>query len=271
MTNQPATRRQMLTRAQISNALLATLAIVVLCPTPGVAQTSDPSAVADPAVADPTSELMVPGDTVRLSDEQRITRWANANDPTPIRAQASSSARMITRLRYLTEDGLPEVYLVLEGKLDAQGEPWLRIRIPMRPNGRTGWVPRDVLSELHVVRTQLVIDRSAKRATLFKAGRRIWRAPVGIGKVRTPTPRGKFWIRELLRGDGKVYGTWAFGTSAYSSISDWPKGGVVGIHGTNQPQLIPGRPSHGCVRVTNTKINQLKRLMPIGTPVEIVE
>jgi lipoprotein-anchoring transpeptidase ErfK/SrfK len=43
----------------------------------------------------------------------------------------------------------------------------------------------------------------------------------------------------------------------------------VGIHGTNQPGLIPGRPSHGCVRVPNRKILQLKQLMPVGTPVWI--
>jgi lipoprotein-anchoring transpeptidase ErfK/SrfK len=44
----------------------------------------------------------------------------------------------------------------------------------------------------------------------------------------------------------------------------------VGIHGTNQPELIPGRPSHGCVRIPNRKIRQLAKLMPIGTPIEIV-
>lgn len=64
-----------------------------------------------------------------------------------------------------------------------------------------------------------------------------------------------FYVRELLKGDGRVNGTWAFGTSAYSTISGWPTGGVVGILGTNQPQLIPGRPSAGCVRVRNAKIN----------------
>ena len=56
----------------------------------------------------------------------------------------------------------------------------------------------------------------------------------------------------------------------YSSISDWHGIPVVGIHGTNQPGLIPGTPSHGCIRVRNAKIKQLARLMPIGTPVEIV-
>jgi hypothetical protein len=255
----------------MTTALLATIAAIgAVLPGAAGAQVTDPNApVAPPTVLDPFESLQ-PGESIRLSDEKRVTRWANANDPAPIRAAPLASAPSSSRLRYLTEDKLPEVYLVLEGKLDSGGEPWLRIRIPARPNGRTGWVPADVLSELHVVRTQLVIDRTSKRATLYKSGAKIWSAPVGIGKVATPTPQGSFWIRERLRGDGKVYGPWAFGTSAYSNLSDWPKGGVVGIHGTNQPGLIPGRPSHGCVRIRNPKIVSLSRLMPIGTPVNIV-
>jgi len=43
----------------------------------------------------------------------------------------------------------------------------------------------------------------------------------------------------------------------------------VGIHRTNQPELIPGRPSHGCIRIRNPAIIRLARLMPIGTPVRI--
>jgi lipoprotein-anchoring transpeptidase ErfK/SrfK len=44
---------------------------------------------------------------------------------------------------------------------------------------------------------------------------------------------------------------------------------VIGIHGTNQPSLIPGRPSHGCIRVPNPAVHRLARLMPVGTPVRI--
>jgi lipoprotein-anchoring transpeptidase ErfK/SrfK len=150
------------------------------------------------------------------------------------------------------------------------GSPWVRVRIPGRPNGRTGWVRADALGLLQVVRTQLVVDRRTAHATLYRAGRPIWRAPVGVGAPGTPTPAGRFYIRELLRAPGGVYGPWAFGTSAYSSLSDWPGGGVIGVHGTNQPQLIPGRPSHGCIRVRNADIVRLVRLMPIGTPVHIV-
>jgi len=248
--------------------MCATLAALA-APVPVIA-TAETRPLPGPSVYDPLAALVKPGDTVRLSDERRITRWARANEPHPIRSAARTSARTVNRLRFLTEDTLPEVYLVLDGKLDSKGAPWLRIRIPTRAKVRTGWVPADMLSQLFVVRTRLVIDRKAKRATLFKAGRKIWQAPVGIGKASAPTPVGDFWVRERLRGDGGAYGPWAFGTSAYSNISDWPKGGVVGIHGTNQPNLIPGRPSSGCVRVRNDKIKQLARLLPVGTPISIV-
>ena len=68
---------------------------------------------------------------------------------------------------------------------------------------------------------------------------------------------------------GGPYGPRAFGTSAYSRLSDWPGGGVIGVHGTNEPGLIPGRPSRGCIRVPNPALGRLCRLMPIGTPVKV--
>ena len=77
-------------------------------------------------------------------------------------------------------------------------------------------------------------------------------------------------MREKLRfKHAPVYGSRALGTSAYAAVSDWPGGGVVGIHGTDQPGLIPGRPSHGCIRVRNADMATLYRLTPVGTPVVI--
>jgi hypothetical protein len=246
------------------NALLGGLALVALATPVAGAQ----AAVA-PIGPDPMENLVEPGESVTLSDEKTITRWAHATETEPVRVAASLTAPTITKLRYETEDKLPEVYLVLEGKVDADGTQWLNIRLPMKPNGRTGWVPADMLSQLYVVRTQLTISLSAKKATLRKGGRVVWSAPVGVGKSGTPTPKGNFWIRELLQGGNGAYGPWAFGTSAYSNIREWRGAPVVGIHGTNEPGLIPGTPSHGCVRVRNNKISQLKNLMPIGTPVKI--
>ena len=207
----------------------------------------------------------------RLSNERTFTRWAHPERRATIRRRPSVKARPAARIHFLTEDGFPEVYLVLRRRVNRYGKSWLSVRIPMRPNGRTGWVREESLGPLNLVRTRLVVDRGALRATLRRAGTRAWQSPIGVGAAGTSTPAGRFWIRERIRVPfgGGTYGPWAFGTSAYSALSDWPAGGVVGIHGTNQPSLIPGRPSHGCIRVPNPAIRRLARLMPVGTPVQI--
>jgi hypothetical protein len=209
----------------------------------------------------------------RLSNERTLTRWAHTNMIGKIRSKPSTRAKTVAKLRWNTEDRLPEVYVVLESRRHGDDEQaWLKIRIPGRPNGRTGWVREQQLSSLKTIETHLTIDRRRFTATLRKRGKKIWSSRIGVGAPGTITPKGRFWIRERLRnlGGSPIYGPWAFGTSAYSdTLTDWPGGGVVGIHGTNQPHLIPGRPSHGCIRVPNAKISRLARIMPIGTPVHI--
>ncbi len=208
----------------------------------------------------------------RLSDEARLSRYAGAVALTVVRSRPNAKAPQVGRLRYRTEDGPLEVYPVLESRVDGAEATWVRVRLPMRPNGTTGWVPRDDLGPLQVVRTLLRVDRGTLRATLLREGRPIWSSRIGVGTAATPTPAGRFWIRSRLRGlrGAPQYGPYAFGTGAYSVLSDWPGGGVIGIHGTDRPGLIPGRPSHGCVRVPNAAITRLWRLLPIGTPVRIV-
>jgi hypothetical protein len=208
----------------------------------------------------------------RLSNETTLTRWAHTNLIGTIRSEPTKRSQALGKLRWNTEDGLPEVYVVLQSRIDANRNPWLQIRVPGRPNGRTGWVREEFLSNLKTIQTQLTVDRGVLKATLRKDGRRIWTSRIGVGAPGTPTPSGRFWVRERLKnlGGSPVYGPWAFGTSAYSAeLTDWPGGGVVGIHGTNQPSLIPGRPSHGCIRVPNRNITRLAKLMPVGTPVRI--
>lgn len=209
--------------------------------------------------------------SVQLSNERTFTRWAYAAQSLPIRESPKPNAWPVGLLSLTTEDQLPEVYPLLRSWTDATGQAWLQVRVPMRPKARTGWAAGSAFGREHLVRTQLVVDRGRLRATLYLARRKIWRSPIGVGKASTPTPGGRFWIRERIRSTDRngPYGPWAFGTSAYSRLSDWPGGGVIGIHGTDQPNLIPGRPSHGCIRVPNPGMRRLARLMPIGTPVWI--
>jgi lipoprotein-anchoring transpeptidase ErfK/SrfK len=208
------------------------------------------------------------GTSLELSNEHTVTQWAHPTSRAPVRVSPAKSSHAFTHLHPRTEDGLPEVYEALR-----QQAAWVQIRVPMRPNGRTGWVPRAALGRLHTVHTLLVVKRGKLRATLYRDRRAVFRAPVGVGMRGLSTPAGHFYVRERLRiaGGGGAYGPLAFGTSAYSpKLTDWPGGGVVGIHGTDEPQAVPGRPSHGCVRMRNRDILRLGRLMPVGTPVQIL-
>jgi L,D-transpeptidase-like protein len=205
-----------------------------------------------------------------LTRWRKFGYWAHANVAIRIHARPTIASPVVARLRLETAEGLPEVYLVLSRLVKPNGQTWVRVAIPMRPNGTTGWVVHGALGGLHRVGSWLVIDRSRLRARFLRWGRTTWSAPVGIGKQSTPTPRGLFWVTELLLSHQAFFGPYAFGTSAYASVSDWPGGGVVGVHGTSLPQLIPGRPSHGCVRLRNRDILWLARHMPIGTPISII-
>ena len=119
--------------------------------------------------------------------------------------------------------------------------------------------------------THLYVDRAHFRATLKKNGKVIFTTRVGVGRSIWPTPRGEFYIRSKLTNfNDPFYGPIAFGTSARSAVlTDWPGGGFVGVHGTNQPEILPGRVSHGCIRLKNAAIVQLARIMPVGTPLTI--
>lgn len=207
----------------------------------------------------------------QLSDETTETLWAIPVHSAAVYRGHSAASGTVGRLRMFTEDRFAEVYVALASHTDATGREWIKVRLPQRPNGRTGWVAREALGDFKVNRLHLLIDRSRLRAVLRSRGKVVWQARVGVGKRGTATPAGNFYVRETFKVSGQpMYGTFAIGTSAYSpTLSDWPKGGIIGIHGTNQPGLIPGRPSHGCVRVRNADMAKLRKLIRIGTPIRI--
>ncbi len=212
-----------------------------------------------------------PGPVVRMSNLRTVSHWAYPTGEAPIHASPSVHTPTVGRLRFLTADGQAELYVALDSQRQASGRTWIRVEVPGRPNGRSGWVPRGALGKLNEVDGYLLIDKHSLHATLFRDGHAIFDAPVGVGKASTVTPSGRFYVMEkLVTANTPAYGPLALGTSAYApTLSEWPGGGVVGIHGTNEPQLIPGRPSHGCVRMRNADIERLFSRVSLGTPIEI--
>jgi lipoprotein-anchoring transpeptidase ErfK/SrfK len=205
----------------------------------------------------------------------RVSRWAYPQAAAIARATPSAQGQPVARLRFLTPDGLnqAQIYEALREERDSQsGVMWIDISMPQRPNGTTGWVPARDLGPLHVAYGLIVVSRAQRRVTLYdRQGKAIFTAPVGVGRPSLPTPAGQFYVIEKWRlTPGGFLGPFGLGTSAYApSLTDWPGGGVVGIHGTSEPQLIPGDPSHGCVRVRNADITRLWHMVGLGTRITI--
>ena len=207
-----------------------------------------------------------------LSDQAtEIYRWAYVTRRTSVRSAPSTRARVVGTISTVTPEYFPNLVQTLNVLRYPNGQTWIRVRMASLPNSKTGWVRRGKLGRYRTVNTRLLVSRSGLRATLYRRGKPIFRTAIGVGQSRWPTPRGDFYVREVLSGyNMPVYGPIAFGLSARSNVlTDWPGGGFIGIHGTNQPGILPGRVSHGCVRMPNAAIRRLARLMPLGTPVQI--
>jgi L,D-transpeptidase catalytic domain len=222
------------------------------------------------ALPRPVRPAFTPGRPQALST-RFLTRWAPVRRAVAARTRPEAGAAVVARVPTRTSDGTANIVLALEHRPDRAGGIWVRVSLAALPNGRTGWVPRSALGGYGIVDTHLVVDLERLTATLLKRGRVVFSARVGVGQARWPTPRGRFYVRDqLTRYASPTYGPVAFGTSARSAtLTDWPGGGYIGIHGTDQPQLIPGRISHGCIRMRNADILELARRMPVGTPITV--
>jgi lipoprotein-anchoring transpeptidase ErfK/SrfK len=205
-----------------------------------------------------------------LRGQRDVTRWAPVLRSTVARAAPRPDAPVVVPVALRTPEGTDNL-VVAAGEVTRRGRTWVHVRLAVLPDGRTGWVPRTALGGWSFVDTRLVVDRARLSLTLYRAGRPVFRAPIGVGAVATPTPAGTFYVRDRLTAYASAeYGPLAFGTSARSEHeTDWPAGGFIGIHGTDEPGRIPGRISHGCIRLRNPAILKLGRLLPVGTPVII--
>jgi hypothetical protein len=223
------------------------------------------------SLPEPVHPAFTPPKPRPLPELRHLARLAPIRRPVTAFDEPRAGARPVASLSTRTPEDTANIVLVLGRATDESGRLWIHVRLPVLPNNTTGWVPRAALGGYSTVRTHLVIDLERFTATLYRDGKPVFAASVGVGQPSSPTPRGSFYIRDRITAYASAfYGPLAFGTSARSSVlTDWPDGGFIGIHGTNEPQLLPGRVSHGCIRLRNADILRLGRLMPVGTPLTI--
>lgn len=184
-----------------------------------------------------------------------------------VRDEPDEAAPVVHRLAHPTDRGAPRVLLV-----EQEQGGWFEVLLPVRPNGSRGWI-RAADVELSQTGYEVDVDLAAFELTVVRDGEEVLRSPIAYGTEDTPTPGGRYFITELLQPpdpDG-VYGSFAFGLSGFSDVLLSFAGGegVIGIHGTNDPDSIGQQVSAGCIRVPDEVIIELAELLPLGTPVTI--
>lgn len=147
---------------------------------------------------------------------------------------------------------------------------WVKVFLPVRPNGSKGFVRKaDVEITHHEWKIEVFLRSFRLRA--WNGESLFMEAPVGVAKDNTPTPEGIYYTTELLAPpdpDGP-YGVYAYGLSGFSEVLQTFRGGPgqLGIHGTNDPSSVGRKVSAGCIRMRNEDIARLAQVLPLGTPV----
>ncbi|CAA9217980.1 MAG: hypothetical protein AVDCRST_MAG10-495 [uncultured Acidimicrobiales bacterium] len=235
---------------------------------PGAAQapaTTGPAATVATTVAPTTTAPATPLWLLATAKVPSVDVYASPVQPEPARAlenpQPSGAAPGST---------YPLRMLVVEDRGD-----WLKVLLPIRPNGSSGWIRRGVVDlESHDYRA--VVELGEHRITVWKGKDVLLQEPVGVGASgRTPTTQGLFYTTELFEvspSQQGAYGPYAIALSGYSEVHySFGDGGtgVLGIHGTNDPSGLGRDVSNGCIRMSNTAITKLAQTLPLGVPVEI--
>ncbi len=228
----------------------------------------------EPAPVEPGVRISsLPGKSVPRPSKARGTYTALVLSSTAVRRRPAGKA-VAWRAKGTTRWSGSEQRLMVLSSRRADGEMWLKVRLPIRPNGSSGWMPRDRV-RLVLSRRFMSIDLSRRLLRLYKRGRVLKRYRVVIGAPATPTPRGLFAIYDRVKQgdpDGFV-GPWVLPITAHSpKIREFDGGpGVVGLHGRGPASLgdpLGSARSHGCIRMNNSRIRYLVRLMK-GTAVRI--
>jgi lipoprotein-anchoring transpeptidase ErfK/SrfK len=149
---------------------------------------------------------------------------------------------------------------------------WLRVRLPGRPNGHTGWISA---SRTRSTSTpwQIDVSLSRRQVTVLRAGRVVREFAAIVGKPSTPTPAGTFFVEEALRLSPSASGApFALATSARSDVLREFEGGPgqIALHGTgNLSGSLGTAASHGCVRLSPHAITWLASRIGAGVPLTI--
>jgi len=185
------------------------------------------------------------------------------------------AGRKVWRVQTQTSlSGDPQVLLVL-GSAMHDGHEWVRVLLPIRPDGTSGWIPRNNVDLMHTP-YWVSVNTGERTVTVDRDGRELHRYRAVVGKPSTPTPDGLAAIYEKdPQADPTAFlGPWALPLTILSNVLYSFGGGPgrVGIHGRDGASLLDPlgtAASHGCIRIDNDPVTWMAHHLPAGTPVLI--
>jgi lipoprotein-anchoring transpeptidase ErfK/SrfK len=149
---------------------------------------------------------------------------------------------------------------------------WMLVRLPGRPNGRTGWIKRVATVEL-TTKWHIVVKTSSRRVIVYRNGRAVRTDKAIVGTASTPTPHGTFFVEEVIKLRARDAGApFALALSARSNVLQEFNGGPgqIGVHGLKNVGGVLGTAvSHGCIRLANATMRWLVLRIGPGVPVTI--
>jgi hypothetical protein len=168
-------------------------------------------------------------------------------------------------------DTIPVVFLV-----KSRGDDRLEVHLPLGPIDRSGWVDADDVTITSVAH-RIEVGLSEHRLRVYDGDAVVLDEPVVIGLDDRPAPGDAYYLKELVEPpdpDG-TYGSFAYGLSGFANGLEayTDEEGVVGIHGTDDPEALGEDASRGSIGVDEAVIQRLVSDigLPLGTPVEILE
>lgn len=232
-------------------------------------------APASPQVIEPSGAATAPDEFTDIEKPSRKLGSWSARLVVPARATSLPGAgKTVSRLRTSTSwSASPQSLLVLDTHESDDGRQWLKLLLPIRPTGSSGWISRNKVV-LQPSDLWIEVRKKNRWLMVFKDGRKIHQFRVVIGQRSTPTPAGLAAIYERNRQPNpkEFLGPWALSiTSLSATIMDYGGGpGRIAIHGRGGESYknpLGSARSHGCIRVANRGVRWLARYAHPGTPV----
>jgi lipoprotein-anchoring transpeptidase ErfK/SrfK len=218
----------------------------------------------DPAPDEAEGAAELPADHVWVAEARGPT--------TEVFSEVNAEGEPMETLPSPNENGSPLTFLV-DGT-DVEGE-LIPVLLPVPPNGTQGWVRAGDV-ELFANPYHITVELAAHRLTVSNAGEVEVETTVAVGQDGRETPTGLYYVKELIQppDPNGIYGPYAYGISGFTNnpevAAEFGEGGVIGIHGTNDPAALGTDVSSGCIRMANEVITELAGYLPLGTPVEIM-